>query len=199
MSEAEHRQPIYLDNNATTPLLPEVADAMREAALRFPANPASQHRAGQAARRALEDARERIAELLGAKTTGLDADRLIFTSGGTEANNLAILGLLATRTTGHLITSAIEHPSLLGPVAQLERRGWQVTRIGADENGVVRLEELAAAFRDDTQLVSIMAANNETGVLQPLREIGAMCADRGVPFHTDATQWVGKLPISFPR
>jgi cysteine desulfurase len=189
--------PIYLDNNATTPLLPEVADAMRQAALEFPANPASQHRAGQAARRALEAAREQIANLLGAKTAGLDADRLIFTSGGTEANNLAILGLLAMQRPGHVITSAIEHPSLLGPVAVLENRGWQVTRIRAFQSGVVDLEELAAAFRADTRLVSIMAANNETGVLQPLHEIGQMCRARDIPFHTDATQWVGKLPIRF--
>lgn len=190
-------EPIYLDNNATTPLLPEVADAMREAALRFPANPASQHRAGQAAHRTLEAARERIAELLGAKTAGLDADRLIFTSGGTEANNLAILGLLAPHEPGRVITSTIEHPSLLGPITALERRGWQVTRLGAATNGVVDVDELAAAFRPDTRLVSIMAANNETGVLQPLREIGELCATHNVPFHTDATQWVGKLPIRF--
>ena len=147
---------IYLDNNATTPLLPEVADAMREAALRFPANPASQHRAGQTARRALEEAREQIATLLGAKTSGMDADRLIFTSGGTEANNLAILGMLATQTPGHFVTSAIEHPSLLGPAAELERRGWHVTRVTADESGVVKVGDLAAVFRDDTRLVSCL-------------------------------------------
>jgi cysteine desulfurase len=190
-------EPIYLDNNATTPLLPEVADAMSEAALRFPANPASQHRPGQIARRTLEAVRERIAELLGAQTAGLDADRLIFTSGGTEANNLAILGLLAHQQPAHLITSTIEHPSLGGPVAELERRGWRVTRITAAENGVVVLDELASAFRPDTQLVSIMAANNETGVLQPVGEVGELCASRNVPFHTDATQRVGKLPIAF--
>jgi cysteine desulfurase len=188
---------ICLDNNATTPLLPEVANAIHEAALKFAANPASQHRPGQAARRALESARVRIAELLGAKTTGLDADRLIFTSGGTEANNLAILGLLAGQEPAHLIISAIEHPSLLGPVAELERRGWEVTRVRASASGVIDLDELATAFRGDTRLVSIMAANNETGVLQPLAEVGEMCAARGIPFHTDATQWVGKLPFAF--
>jgi cysteine desulfurase len=194
MSAAEQ---IYLDNNATTPILPEVVEAMNDAARRFPANPASQHRAGQAARRALEQARERIAELLGAKTTGLDADRLILTSGGTEANNLAILGLLASQPPGHLITSAIEHPSLLGPVAELERHRWQVSRIRAESGGAVNVDELAAALRSDTRLVSVMSANNETGVLQPMREIGELCASHGVPFHTDATQWVGKLPVTF--
>ncbi len=188
---------IYLDNNATTPLLPEVADAMREAALCYPANPASQHRAGQAARRALEQARERISQILGAKTTGMDADRLYFTSGGTEANNLAILGLLAGQLPGHFITSAIEHPSLLGPAAELERRGWQVTRIGATEDGIDNIDEFIASLRDDTRLVSIMAANNETGVLQPLAEISKLCAAHNIPFHTDAAQWVGKLPMGF--
>lgn len=188
---------IYLDNNATTPLLPEVADAMREAALRFPANPASQHRAGQAARRVLEEARERIALLLGAKTSGMDADRLIFTSGGTEANNLAILGLLAAQPPGHFVTSAIEHPSLLGPAAELERRGWQVARVTADESGVVKVEEIDSAISPDTRLVSFMAANNETGVLQPIAEISKLCAARNIALHTDATQWIGKLPTHF--
>ncbi len=198
MAETLNLDTIYLDNNATTPILTEVADAMRETALRFAANPASQHRAGQASRRALEEARERIAMLLGAKTTGIDADRLIFTSGGTEANNLALLGMLAAqRPAPHLITSAIEHPSMLGPAAELERRGWQVTRVAADKNGVVKFDEIAAAVRDETRLVSIMAANNETGVLQPLEEIGKLCADRNVLFHTDAAQWVGKLPTHF--
>lgn len=199
MAATESLPPIYLDNNATTPLLPAVADAMRDTALRFPANPASQHRAGQAARRVLESARERIAELLGAKTAGRDADRLIFTSGGTEANNLAVFGMLATTEPAHLITSAIEHPSILGPVAELERRGWRVTRIGADEQGVINIADLGAAFRRDTRLVSIMAANNETGVLQPVHHISQMCRERGVPFHTDATQWIGKLPISLEQ
>jgi cysteine desulfurase len=188
---------IYLDHNATTPLLPEVAEAMRVAALEFPANPASQHRPGQQARRALEDCRERIACLLGAETAGMDADRLVFTSGGTEANNLAILGMLADQPPGHLITSAIEHPSLLGPVGELERRGWVITRVPTVANGMVRLDTIASAFRDDTRLVSIMAANNETGVLQPIEKISQLCADRGVPFHTDAAQWVGKLPTRF--
>jgi cysteine desulfurase len=188
---------IYLDNNATAPILPEVADALRQASLRFTANPASQHRAAQAARRVLEESRERIAMLLGAKTAGMDADRLIFTSGGTEANNLALMGMLAAQQPAHFITSAIEHPSLFGPAAELERRGWQVTRVAADENGVVKIDEIAAAFREDTRLVSIMAANNETGVLQPLSEISKLCADRNVPFHTDAAQWVGKLSTHF--
>ena len=188
---------IYLDHNSTAPMLPEVADALREAALRYVANPSSQHRAGQAARKALEATRTRLAELLGARTTGLAADRLIFTSGGTEANNLALAGLLAGQPPGHVITSAIEHPAVLEPLAQLERQGWQVTRIEADQHGVVRLDQLAAAFRPETRLVSIMTANNETGVLQPLDEIAPLCRQHQVPLHTDASQTVGKLPTDF--
>jgi cysteine desulfurase len=197
MHQVLSEKAIYLDNNATTPILSEVADAMREAALRYGANPASQHRAGQAVRRVLEDARDRIAVLLGAKTIGMNPDRLVFTSGGTEANNLALFGMLADSTPGHFITSAIEHPSLSGPADELERRGWQVTRVAADENGVVKVDEFAAAFRENTRLVSIMAANNETGVLQPLNEISALCSARNVPLHTDAAQWIGKLPTHF--
>lgn len=188
---------IYLDNNASTPLAPEVADAMREAAARFPANPASQHRPGQLARQALEDSRERIAAILGAQITGRTPDRLIFTSGGTEANNLAIFGLLARSGPTHLVTSAIEHPSILAAAIEVERRGWQVTRVGATRDGVIDLGQLAEAIRDHTQLVSIMAANNETGVIQPIREISELCAARSIPFHTDGAQWIGKLAIQF--
>ena len=197
MPSQNAHEPIYLDNNATTPILPEVADAVRTAALRFPANPASQHRSGQAARRVLEEARECIARLLGAKTTGMDADRLVFVSGGTESNNLAIRGLLASRTPGHCITSAMEHPSVLGPFEELGAPGLAGDPCQGHGDGIVRLDEMEAALRDDTHLVSIMAANNETGVLQPLGEIGKLCADRGVPLHTDAAQGVGKLPTQF--
>lgn len=196
---AEMTDSIYLDHNATSPILPEVADAIREASLRYSGNPASQHRAGQEARRALENARQRIAELLGAKTTGLNADRLIFTSGGTEANNLALLGILGGLPAGHLITSAIEHPAVLGPIEQLERRGWRVTRIGASSEGVVQVDEIRDTFCGDTRLVSIMAANNETGVLQPIDDIAELCHSQLVPLHTDAAQLVGKLRVNFSR
>lgn len=188
---------IYLDHNATTPLLREVADAIRDASLRFAANPGSQHGPGRVARQALESARTRIAELLGACTAGTHADRLIFTSGGTEANNLLFAGVLSGVVPGHLITSQIEHPSVLGPVAHWEQQGWRVTRVGADSSGVVRVAEIAEAMDEQTQLVSIMAANNETGVLQPLAEIGELCQNRGVALHTDAAQQVGKLPLNF--
>ena len=188
---------IYLDHNATTPLLPEVAEAVRDAAVRYRANPASQHHLGQAARRALETARDRISELLGAKTNGMDPDRLVFTSGGTEANNLALLGMLAHLPPGHLITSAMEHSSILRPVEELERRGWQVSRAGAEQRGIVRVDELEACFRSNTRLVCIQAANNETGVLQPITEISAICRRHSVPLMSDACQLVGKLPVLF--
>jgi cysteine desulfurase len=197
--------PIYLDHNATTPLLPEVADAIREAALKYPANPGSQHEPGRQARRALETARQRVGQLLGARTSGLDADRVIFTSGGTEAANLAIFGLLGTprgsasegaaTAPGHLITTKIEHPCILAAAAQLPH--CRVTHLDVDTSGVVQIEQLQQHLTPDTQLVSVMLANNETGVLQPVGEIAALCADQGVALHTDAAQVIGKLPVDF--
>jgi cysteine desulfurase len=190
---------IYLDHNASAPLLAEVAEAIRQTWFTVGGNPASQHRLGQQARRTLESSREQIIELLGGQSTGLRPDRLVFTSGGTEANNLLLLGMLALHPTGHLVTSAIEHPSLLEPAAELERQGWQVTRVGANRQGLIQVSEIAAALRPETRLVSIMAANNETGVLQPLSEIGALCASRRIPLHSDASQLAGRLPVHFRR
>jgi len=195
---------IYLDHNATTPILAEVAEAIRDVSLRVVGNPSSQHQSGQQARRVLEDARRRIAELLGARTAGMNADRVIFTSGGTEANNLALFGLLAAQphlssrsSGGHLVTSAIEHPAVSEPANQLERQGWQVDRVKPDTTGVVSPADVEAALRPETRLVSLMAANNETGVLQPIDEVAQLCSRHQVPLHTDAAQWVGKLPVEF--
>lgn len=187
---------IYLDHNATTPLLPEVADAMAECARRCFGNPASQHAAGRRARQALEDAREGIAQLLGARLDGSPADQLIFTSGGTEANNLAMLGL-AGQQPGHLIVSAIEHPSVIGPAEVLARRGWRVDRLPPSTTGQVTVEELAKMLRRETRLVAVMLGNNETGVLQPVEAIARRCQNAGVPVFTDAVQVAGKLPIDF--
>src|SRR5262245_23063206 len=131
--------PIYLDYAATTPLDPRVAEAMQRAMAAGYANPASQHQAGRAARKVLEEAREQIAGLLGAKTDGMDADRLIFTSGGTEANNLALLGL-AGRTPCRVLVSAIEHPSVMGPAEELRKRGFAVDLIQVDHGGRIRLD-----------------------------------------------------------
>jgi len=199
-------EPIYLDHNASTPVLPEVAEAMR-ACLAAPfLNPASQHEFGRRARRALEDARERIAELLGARTGGSDPDRVIFTSGGTEANNLAVFGLAeagdgrfngpASRC-GHVIVSAIEHPSVTAAADELARHGWRVDRLGVDLRGVLRVDPMAELLRPETRLVAAMLGQNETGVLQPVGKLAAICARQGVPLHTDAAQVVGKLPVDF--
>jgi len=190
---------IYLDHNATSPILPAAAEAVREASLQYGANPGSQHKPGRQARRALEDAREKLAELLGARTGGTHPDRVIFASGGTEANNLALFGLLGTpgHAAGHLVTSAIEHPSILEPAQQLQQQGCRVTRVGVGEKGVVRLDEIEQALGPETRLVSLMLGNNETGVLQPVAESAALCAARGIPLHTDAAQAVGKLPVHF--
>jgi len=197
--------PIYLDHNATTPLLPEVADAVHEASLRYSANPGSQHEPGRQARRALEAARQRIGELLGARTSGLGADRILFTSGGTEAANLVLFGLLPPtppppasslqRAGAHLITSSIEHPCILETANQL--KNCKVTQLKVDPNGVIDIDQLQRNLSPETALVSVMLANNETGVLQPVAEIAALCAEQGVAIHSDAAQVVGKLPVDF--
>jgi cysteine desulfurase len=188
--------PIYLDHNATTPLDPAVAEAMQACDAEGYLNPASQHQFGQRARRRLEAARECIARLLGARTGSHRADRVIFTSGGTEANNLALLGL-AGDSPGHVIVSAIEHPSILGPAEHLEQRGYHVQRLSVTRDGVARLDVLRAWIRPDTRVVSLMLVNNETGVIQPVVEAANICAEHGVPFHTDAVQAVGKQPVNF--
>ena len=160
------------------------------------ANPGSQHSAGRKARQALEAARDSIMALLGARIESHRADRLIFTSGGTEANNLAILGMAGPRP-AHAIVSALEHPSVLGPADHLRRLGWGVDKLPAATTGVVQIDDLASRLKPETRLVSIMLANNETGVLQPIAEAARICAERGVPLHVDAVQAAGKVPVDF--
>jgi cysteine desulfurase len=204
--------PIYLDHNATSPMLPEVAEAVREASLRYAGNPASQHEPGRQARRALESARESIANLLGAQTAGREIDQLIFTSGGTESNNLALKGLMlldsikqprpslvgaGAATDIRLITSSLEHPSIAACAEHLAHQGVQLVKLLAMPQGVTRHDALPALLADNTRLVSIMLANNETGVLQPVAEIATFCRSRDVLIHTDATQAVGKIPVHF--
>lgn len=200
--------PINLDHNATTPLLPEVAEAMRAAALDYPGNPASQHELGRRARRVLEDCRERIGELLGAQMGGMRADRVIFTSGGTESNNLALRGLLGPWVGGHhvatgpdaqldLIVSAIEHPSIAAAADALAEQGARVARAPVDAKGQIQLAALPDLLARRPRLASLMLANNETGVLQPIAEAAALCGDAGVLIHTDAVQAVGKAPVNF--
>jgi cysteine desulfurase len=197
---------IYLDHNSTTPLLSEVAEAMApwQGGGNF-GNPSSQHQLGRRARQAIEDAREAIARILGARLSGRQPDRLIFTSGGTEANNLAIMGMAggceqaraAGEMPGEIVVSAIEHASVARVVELLERRGWIIHRLCVTPAGVVDVDALDERLSPRTRLVSVMLANNETGVLQPVAELARRAATRGVAMHTDAAQVVGKLPVDF--
>jgi cysteine desulfurase len=184
---------IYFDYNATTPLDPEVREAMLPFLGGIFGNPSSVHHVGRRARAILDDARERAAAVLGSKPS-----ELVFTSGGTESVNLAIFGAarLLKSKGRHLITSAVEHHAVLHCMDYLEKKeGFQVTRLPVSPDGVVSVDDLARAIRPDTVLVSIMAANNEIGTLQPVAELGALCRERGVLFHTDAVQWCGKEPF----
>jgi cysteine desulfurase len=178
--------PIYLDNAATTPLLPAVWEAMRPFAGDVFGNPASAHAAGRRARRGLEDARESVAALLGAF-----ADEVIFTSGATEANNLALLGLVGDPP-GHILASSVEHPSVVEPLRHLAASGFHVEWLPVNQCGIVGSDESAKRKREDTRLVAIQWANHETGAIQSTVE-------SDVPFHCDATQAVGKIPIDFHR
>lgn len=185
---------IYFDYNATTPLDSAVRDAMLPFFTESWGNPSSVHHVGQQARAVLDDVRDRTARLLKAKPS-----EIIFTSGGTEANNLAIFGTarLLSKKGKHLITSAIEHHAVLHCFDYLEsKEGFQVTRLPVDSTGRVSPEGLKKAIRPDTTLVSVMAANNEIGTIQPVAELGAICQERGVIFHTDAVQWFGKEPFA---
>ena len=185
---------IYLDYNATTPLCEPARTAMLPFLGEKFGNPSSVHAAGREARAAIDDARDRLADLLGAK-----AHELIFTSGGTEANNLAILGLARSRTARgkHLISAKTEHHAVLNTIEHLEKReGFEVAWLRVSQAGRVDLDQLADTIRDDTVLVSIMHANNETGVIQPLPEISEICRALGVLLHSDMVQSFGKLDVS---
>jgi cysteine desulfurase len=188
---------INLDHNSTTPVFPEVIEALAAGHRQSYANPASQHQSGRRARQVLEDTREEVGRQVGADLTSRPADKLIFTSGGTEANNLAIFGLAFadSELPGEAITSAIEHPSVRGPMERLERSGWLIHRVGVTRDGVVKVDEFARYLNARTRFASVMLANNETGVLQPIAELAALAQRAGVPLHTDAVQMVGKLPV----
>jgi len=181
---------IYLDNNATTAIHPEVLRILEEALRETFGNASSIHREGQAARRVIEDAREAVAQLIGAT-----ARDVVFTSGGTESNNASIFGAVPAGSRCHIVTTAIEHPSVAEAIRELERRGSEVTRVAPARSGIVPAEDVIAAIRDDTRLVAVMMANNETGVLQPVEEIGRVCRERGMHFHCDAVQAAGKVAI----
>ena len=195
-------KPIYLDHSATTPTRPEVADAVARCLAEGHANPASQHQPGQHARRRLEDAREQIAEILAANLSDLQPDRLIFTSSGTEANNLAVLGIAQAQkraSPAHIVISAIEHASVIEPAERLLEQGWRLDTLGVDAAGLICTDRLAPLLSDQTRLVSATLGNHETGVLEPIAEIAAICNRRGVPLHTDAVAVAGKLAIDFRR
>jgi cysteine desulfurase len=183
---------VYLDHYAASPVLPEVADSIKPYLLQDFGNPSSLHSWGDSARQAVEVARERVAALIGAKP-----EEIIFTSGGTEANNTAVKGIAwASRKKGsHVVVSAIEHFSVLHAARTLEKFEFDVTEVGADRQGLVDPEEVRGAIRDDTVLVSVMAANGEIGTIQPIREIAAIAAEKGVPFHTDAVAAAGYIPL----
>jgi len=179
---------IYFDNNATTPLLPEVFDAMQPYLLESFGNASSIHQQGQHARAAVEGAREQVAELLGARPS-----EIVFTSGGTEGDNLALFGLVAAGD--HVISSTVEHHAVLNACKRLEEMGAAVTYVACGGEGVVRPQDVQAALRPETKLISVMMANNETGALQKVQEIGAIAREADVYFHTDAVQAAGKVPI----
>ena len=183
---------IYLDNNASTSVRPEVFEAMQPYFLEHYGNASSAHAYGQEARGAVEEARAQVAALL----KGAPGE-IVFTSGGTESDNLAVIGAArALRSKGrHVVTTAIEHDAVRHAGDLLELEGFEVTRVAPGPDGRVAPQAIEAAIRPDTILVTVMAANNETGVIQPMAEIGAVCAAKGVAFHTDAVQAAGKVPI----
>jgi len=183
---------VYLDNNATTPVLPEVFEAMRPYFGEHFGNASSIHHHGQETRAAVESARESVAGLL-----GCTASEVIFTSGGTESDNLAIAGLV--KAGDHVITSGIEHHAVLHAAKNLEQIGCEVTVLPADGRGLVDPDDVKRGLRPATKLITVMMANNETGVLQPVEEIGKLAAEAEVLFHTDAVQAAGKVPIDVKR
>lgn len=184
---------VYLDHNATSPLDPEVLEAMLPF-LRQPVggNASSRHAPGRAARAAIERAREQVAALIGASPR-----EVVFTSGGTEANNLAIKGIAATWRPGSLLVSAIEHSSVLGPARSLTAAGWRIIEVAPEPDGRIDPQRVAAAIAPDTRLVSVMWANNETGVIQDVAACAALAGERGIAFHSDAVQAAGKIAVDF--
>jgi cysteine desulfurase len=186
-------EPIYFDHSATTPIHPQVLGAMMSLFANHFGNPSSIHREGRLARAAVDDARSRVAALLGA-----DPGEIVFTGGGTEADNLAVLGAAFAQQQGrnHIITSAIEHPAVANACRHLAQCGFAVTFLPVDREGRLNPEEVHRTLTDRTFLISVMLANNEIGTIQPLAEIGALARERGILCHTDAVQAVGKVPVA---
>jgi cysteine desulfurase len=189
---ASQRKRIYFDHSATTRVLPEVYEAMTPYFLDKFGNSSSIHSFGREAKVALEDSRKKVADLLNA-----DPTEIVLTSGGTESDNLAIKGvaMYKGKMKGHIITTKVEHHAILEPCEWLKRFGFEVTYIPVDPEGLVDVGEIERAIKNDTVLISVMMANNEIGTIQPYREIGKIASSKGIPFHTDAVQAIGKLPI----
>jgi cysteine desulfurase len=186
---------VYVDNNATTPVAPEVFEAMKPFFHDLYGNPSSMHFKGGEVQKELVEAREKVADLIGASP-----DEMVFTSCGTESDNAAIQGTLGSYPEKrHIISTRVEHPAVWTLCKHLEKRGYRVTMLSVDREGRLDLDELRAAISGDTALVSIMYANNETGAIFPIEEIGQIVKSRGVPFHTDAVQAVGKIPLDMKR
>jgi cysteine desulfurase len=193
------KRQVYLDHSATTPVDERVATVLTRSLIETFGNASSVHTYGQKARAAVDRARREVATLLGARQ-----NEIVFVSGGTEANNLAIRGLceLVSQYGRHIVTSSIEHPSVRGVCDEFEKRGWEVTRLPVYDNGIVRIEDVSRALRDDTVLVTVMLANNEIGTIQPIGEIGSLVKElrnsgrRNLWFHTDAVQAAGRLEIN---
>jgi cysteine desulfurase len=182
---------VYLDHNASTPVHPDVLAAMMPFFSEEYGNPSSIHSFGREARDAVETAREEIARFL-----GVSAEETVFTSGGTEGDNLAVKGVAGARGTGHIITSRVEHHAVLRTCQALERVGFAVTYLGVDQHGMVDPDEVRQAIRPDTILVTIMFANSEVGTIMPIDAIGRVTRERGIPFHVDGVQAFGKIPFS---
>ncbi len=185
---------IYLDNNSTTPLAPEVLEAMLPYLNEKYGNASSIHTAGREAKKALEESRETIARIVGAT----NPECICFTGSGSEADNMAIRGVTGAlrRKGNHIVTSAVEHPAVLSPCKFLEEEGARVTYVKPDGNGLIRADVVAEALRDDTVLISIMHANNETGTINPIPDIGRIARERNILFHTDAVQSFCKVPFA---
>jgi len=181
---------VYLDHNATTPVRSEVLRTVREAMTEYWGNPSSTHSLGRKAFACLETARERLASILGASSR-----ELFFTSGGTESDNLAILGIADQWGDGNIVISAIEHAAVHDAAYSLKAKGFEIREIPVDENGIIAPESALERVDDKTRLVSVMYANNEIGSVEPIREVGEKLASRGVPFHCDAVQAFGKVPV----
>jgi len=186
---------VYLDNNATTAMVPEAFEAMRPFHAEVYGNPSSGHHLGARPASALRQARRTVARFL-----GCEDGEVVFTGSGTEADNLAIYGVVeGDDRKRHFVATAVEHPAVLKPLERLAAQGHAVTLVGVDGQGALDLEALRAAIRDDTALVTVMTANNETGVLFPIAEAASIAHERGVPFHTDAVQAIGKVPFDMTK